>query len=82
MIESSRAIKCPSVGVFLSGMKIFQEYITNDENLSEIMRNDHESCNQLKAVFGEYYSLSSDVSKYSSTLNSLIFNKIFSLESV
>ena len=60
MIECSKAIKCPSVGVFLSGMKIIQEYITDDENLNDIT-GDCEASEELKAVFGKYYSLTSNV---------------------
>ena len=41
-------------------MKIIQEYITDDENLNDIT-GDCEASEELKAVFGKYYSLTSNV---------------------
>lgn len=61
MIECSKAIKCPSVGVFLAGMKILQEYMSNDNNLNRITDNNYELNERLKCVFGKYYRLDSKV---------------------
>ena len=61
-IECSKAIKTPSIGVFLSGMKIVQQYLTNTENLLELINYDYELNAEYQSVFGKYHKLTSTVS--------------------
>jgi hypothetical protein len=60
-IELSKAVKCPSVGVFLAGMKKIQEHISHDENLITICNNDLDMANQIKSVFVNFFKLDKKV---------------------
>lgn len=60
-IECSKAIKCPTIGIFLAGMKIVQQYISDGENLLELINYDYELYDRFQAVFGKYYKLTLQV---------------------
>ncbi len=62
MIECSKAIKTPSVGVFLAGMKCVQEYISDPKNLYNMNCNENVDVNdRLLATFGKFYKLNNKV---------------------
>lgn len=58
-IEMSRAIKCPSVGTFLAGMKKIQQYIACEEHLKKLFA-DRNDVSDLLAVFARFYQLDSE----------------------
>lgn len=58
-IELSKAIKCPTIGTFLSGMKKFQEFLVNRENLMELCQNNQELVNSFQSVFAKFFKLDS-----------------------
>jgi hypothetical protein len=63
MIECSKAIKTPSIGLFLAGMKCVQEYMTDSKNLHKINANESIEANErLLSVFGRFYKLSNKAS--------------------
>jgi hypothetical protein len=67
MIECSKAIKTPSIGLFLAGMKIVQQYLSNTENLLELIDYNYELKDQFQSVFGKYFRLNSQVKKKKKT---------------
>ena len=60
-IECSRAVKCPSLGVLLAGMKKIQEYLSVEEHLMELCENDRELVDSFQAVFAQFLPLDDQV---------------------
>ena len=56
-IESSRAVKCPSLGTFLAGMKKIQEYLYIEKNLAELCNNERELIDSFQSVFAKFLRL-------------------------
>lgn len=57
MLESSRAIKCPSLRYHLAGMKCFQLKLTKKQFLEEIFRGHEQYINDFKDVLEEMYTI-------------------------
>lgn len=57
-IEISKAIKCPNIGTFLSGMKKIQEAISIDENLEIFCKSNKDL---LKSFFADFFLLNNHV---------------------
>ena len=55
----SRAIKCPTVGTFLAGMKKLQEFISHEKNLTELCEYDQNKVESLQSVFAQFFKLDS-----------------------
>lgn len=60
-IECSRAVKCPSLGTFLAGMKKIQEYLYVEKNLIDLCDNDRELVDSFQAVFARFLRLDDQV---------------------
>lgn len=57
-IELSRAVKCPDVATFLTGMKKIQDFLYNEDNeLMALCNKNRDLVNTLKSVFAEFLSL-------------------------
>jgi len=56
-IEMSKAVKCPSLGTFLAGMKKIQEYMSHENNLLELCNNDQALSDSLRSVFAGFFRL-------------------------
>ena len=64
MIELSKAIKCPNVATFLSGMKKIQEFLVHDTKaLSDLCDHDQTLVQEHRSVFAEFLKLDNQVSK-------------------
>lgn len=59
-IEISKAIKCPNIGTFLSGMKKIQESISIDENLEIFCKSNKDL---VKSFFADFFLLKDQVIK-------------------
>lgn len=55
LIEVSKAIKCPSVGLHLAGTKKVQMFLTKEGVLEKFV--DHKTAEELRKVFASQYSL-------------------------
>lgn len=60
-VEMSRAIKCPNLGMFLAGMKKFQEYMSVESNLNELCDMDTSLTKSLQEVFAKFLKLDDEV---------------------
>ena len=69
-IECSKAVKTPSIGLFLAGMKIVQQYLTNTDDLLELIDYNYELNQQFQSVFGKYFKLNSQVDSKTEKKNS------------
>lgn len=58
----SKAVKCPSLGTFLAGMKKIQEFISHEQNLIELCNNNKKLSDSFKSVFADFFRLDSEVS--------------------
>ena len=56
-VEMSRAVKCPSVAMFLAGMKKLQEFLAVDKNLREVCDNNQQLVDSFKDVFAKFLTL-------------------------
>lgn len=74
-IEISKAVKCPTIGTFLSGMKKIQESIADDENLKHLCNSNTDLLNSFKSVFAEFFLLNNQVKIFSCLI--LIINNYF-----
>ncbi len=64
MIELSKAIKCPNIATFLSGMKKIQEFLFFDtKSLSDLCDNDQDLVKRHRSVFAEFLKLDNQVSE-------------------
>ena len=66
-MELSKAVKCPNIATFLTGMKKVQEYLTYEENLQELCGNDNLLVNSFRSVFANFLSLNDQVFTYFTT---------------
>ena len=57
MIESSRAIKCPSLRYHLAGMKCFQMALADETFLKTIFLNNTDHLNSFKEICGEVFTI-------------------------
>jgi hypothetical protein len=57
----SKAVKCPSLGTFLAGMKKIQEYMSHERNLLELCNNNQTLCDSLLSVFAGFFRLDNKV---------------------
>ncbi len=57
LIELSKAIKCPDIATFLSGMKKIQEFLIDENVLRQLCDNDLQLVESLKDVFADFLSL-------------------------
>ena len=57
MLESSRAIKCPSLRYHLAGMKCFQYALLNEQFREKIFPNQKEYREDLKDILEEMFSI-------------------------
>ena len=63
-IEMSKAVKCPTIGTFLAGMKKTQEFLAQKANLLALCDQDESLANSLDAVFAKIFQLDSQVSYF------------------
>jgi hypothetical protein len=77
MLESSRAVKCPSLRYHLAGMKCFQLALTKDSFLRTIFSGENDKFINLKEVLGEMFTVEQVESKrkrsYSFNIHSIPF---------
>lgn len=57
MLESSQAIKCPSLRYHLAGMKCFQLALTEESFLKEIFQDQQQSIDDIQDITEELYTI-------------------------
>jgi hypothetical protein len=56
-LEASLSVKCPNIGLFLSGMKKVQQLLTKRDVLSHFLGQDSAKVDMISGLFAEMYSL-------------------------
>ena len=57
MLESSRAVKCPSLSYHLAGMKCFQMALANEEFLKEVFKENKQFADDFQEITEEMFTL-------------------------
>jgi hypothetical protein len=57
MLESSRAVKCPSLSYHLAGMKCFQLALVNEEFLEEVFQEKKQFADDFREITEEMFTI-------------------------
>lgn len=63
MLESSRAIKCPSLRYHLAGMKCFQLALAEEEFLEQVFQGENEYINNIRDITDEIFTIDQVIKK-------------------